>query len=322
MFILYLMLVPLLFACALFDAQAQTPRIGILVPEMGRPQSQATKGLMDELRRLGYQEPKNIAFAVRDAKRDRSAFQPLADELVRLKVDVIFTTGTSATRAAAAATEEIPIVFVHPSDPSIIGFMEGPQGPRRNLTGVAAFVEETTDTQLALLKEIVPGVEKLHILYDWNNRNSRKNLNRVESSGKKWGYQVVPHGMKSREELQASLEGLQSHGGEAIFQIPDDLVESAAERIFEVARQKKIATLFNGEVWAIRGALAAYGPSYREMGRQAGILVDQILKGKRPSSLSIQRASKFDLTLNYRTARFIGVHLTPDIIKKADRVIR
>jgi putative ABC transport system substrate-binding protein len=311
-----------MLACSAFEAQAQIPRVGVLVPEMGRAQSQASKGLMDELKKLGYQERKNIAFEIRNTKRDRSAFQPFANDLVKQKVNVMFTTGTSATRAAAAATAQIPIVFIHPSDPILIDFTAGLPGSRTNLTGVGAFVDQMTETRVAFLKEIVPGLQKVHIFYDWNNRFSDKNVERAEIAAKKLGLQVARHSIKAVDELKATVGGLRGDQGDAIFQIPDDLVESAAEWIFDFARQKKIPTMFNEESWAVAGALAGYGPDYSEMGRKAARLVDRILKGQHPSSLPVERATKFDLTLNYRTANFIGLTFSKELLKKANKVIR
>jgi ABC-type uncharacterized transport system substrate-binding protein len=312
----------LLFVAGFGEAQTKTARVGILIPELGRAQSQAIKGLRDELSHLGYQERKNIIYEVRNAKRDRSAFQPYAKDLVDGKVNVIFTTGTTATLAAAAITRDIPIVFIHQSDPLLIGLMEGPGGTRTNLTGVAAFVEQMMDKRLAVLKDIVPGTRKIHIFFDWNNRHSEKNFDDAETGAKRLGLQAVRHRIKSVDELNAAVSGLDPDQGDAIFQIPDDLVESGAERIFDVARQKKIPTMFDEEAWAIKGSLAAYGPNYFEMGRQAGRLVDKILKGHSTASLPVERAVKYDLTLNYRTARAIGLSLSREILQKANKVIR
>ena len=311
----------LMLACAAFEARAQPPRVGILIPEMGRAEIQANKGFVDELARLGYRNRKDILFDIRNAKRDRGAFQSLATDLVQQKVAVILTTGASATRAAASASRDIPIVFIYAGDPSL-AFAQGPSATNMNLTGVAGFARERIDIRLALLKEIVPTLQTLHIFYDWNAPYSRDNFARAETEAKKMSLRALAHPIKSIEELNATIAGLDSDQGDAIFQIPDDLVESAAERIFDLARQKKIPTMFNEEAWAIKGALAAHGPNYLQMGRQAAGLVEQILKGRRPASLAIQRASKFDLTLNYRTATFIGIRLTQQTLKKADKVIR
>ena len=303
-------------------AWAQAPaRAGILVQEMGRAQSQAIKGLSEELKRIGYRERQNLFFEVRNVKGNRSALQPAAAELVAQKVKFIFTTGTSATRAAAAAAD-IPVLFVLPGDPVASGLIKSADDRSKHITGVAAYAAQTTERRLALLKEIMPALQKIWIFFDANNALSRDNLKLAEGAAKKLALQVVGYGIKSADELKTTLGGVRAENGAAIFQVADELVESEAEFVFETARAKKIATMFNEESWAIAGALAAYGPNYLEMGRQAGRLADKIIRGESPASLPFERAAKFDLTLNYRTASFIGLNLTAETIKKADKVIR
>jgi putative ABC transport system substrate-binding protein len=302
-------------------AWAQT-RLGILVPEMGRSQSQAVKGLGEELRRLGYQERKNLSIEIRNAKGDRGALTPAAVELAGRKLDVIFTTGTRATLAASGATKDLPIVFVHPADPIASGIIKNTPEAAKNLTGIAGYASQMTEKRVALLKEIMPELRQIHIFFDSNNKNSRDNFTLAEAAAKKIGTQVMEHGVKSAEELKSTFGSLRSEPGTAVFHIPDDLVESEAEFIFTTARQKKLPTMFNEESWAIAGATAAYGPNYLDMGRRAAILIEKILKGQKPASLPIERAAKFDLTINYRNANFIGLRLSREILKKADKVIR
>jgi putative ABC transport system substrate-binding protein len=310
-----------LLACAA-HAHAQPFRIGILVPEMGRAQSQAQKGFVQELKRLGYRERKDIIIEMRNTKDNRNALQPAANELMANRTHLILTTGTRATQAAIAATRNIPIIFIHPGDPVAAGLFKTSGAPRGNVTGVAAFAAQTTATRLALLKEILPVVRKVHVFFDFNNTFARENFALMELAARKLALQVDGHGVKSVDELKASISALPSAHDAAIFHMPDDLVESEASLIFEVARQRKLATMFNEEAWAIAGAMAAYGPAYLHMGRQAGSLADSILKGKAPDSLPVQRAEKFELILNYRTANAIGVGLSQEMLKKADRVIR
>lgn len=304
-------------------AFGQTPaRVGILVQEMERAQSQAIKGLSEELKRLGYIERKNLLFETRNVKSNRAALQPAANELLAKNVNVIFTTGTSATRAAIAATREVPIVFVYPGNPIRAGLVKSAVERAQNVTGVAAYAGETTENRLTLFKEIIPALQKIVVFYDLNNNFSRDSFNRVAQAAKDMGLQSAGYGVKSAEELKTTFASMSEQKTTGIFQISDELVESEAQFLFATARAKKLPTMFNEESWAIAGALAAYGPNYLEMGRQAGRLADKIIKGQRPASLPLQRASKFDLTLNYRTATFIGFKLPPEILKKADKVIR
>ena len=321
---------------------AQSPvRVGILVQEMERSQAQAIKGLGEEFKRLGYEEKKNLFFETRNAKGNRAALQSAAGEILSRQINVIFTTGTSATRAAIAATGEIPIVFVHPDDPVAAGLIKsttlaspllrgnspsfwtsgGGERPK-NLTGVAAYARSTTEKRVELIKQLVPGLRKILIFYDGNNAFSRDSFGLAEATAKKFSLEAVGYTLKSTDEFKTTFASLPPMPATAIFQIPDELVESESEFLFETARAKKFPTMFNQESWAIGGALAAYGPNYLAMGRQAARLIEKIIKGEKPANLSIERAAKFDFILNYRIARFLDLKLTPEILKKADKVIR
>lgn len=304
-------------------AFAQAPaRVGILVPDLGRAQSQAIKGLTEELKRLGYVNRKNLVLETRNVKGNRAALPPAATELIGHKLRLIFTTGTSATRAAAMATRDMPILFVHPGDPVAAGLLKSADDRSANLTGVAAYAGETTENRLALFKEILPGLRKIIVFFDANNGASRNNFKQAESAAKKLALEVEARAIKSADELRTTIANLHAEDGAAIFQVADELVEGEADFLFESARAKKIPTMFNEESWAINGALAAYGPNYFEMGRKAAGLAVKIIRGERAAALPVERATKFDLTLNYRTSNFIGVRFSAELLKKADRVIR
>ncbi|HEV8342011.1 MAG TPA: ABC transporter substrate-binding protein [Candidatus Binatia bacterium] len=300
----------------------QLARIGILIPESGRAETQSVKGLRDALKELGYKEGANILVEMRDAKGDRGALKPMADDLVGKKVHLIFTTGTRATQTAKAVTSEIPIVFRHSADPVALGLVKSMTRPGGNITGVAGFALQMTEKRLEILKQILPGVRRVHIFYDSNDKFSRENFAFARKSAEKLGLEVVERGVKSSAELKKSLASLQKEEGDAFFHVADDLVEGEADFIFDTARQKKLPTMFNEELWAIKGALSSYGPSYYQMGRQAAGLVDKILKGQKPENLPVEPAKKFDLAINLRTANVLGLTIPPEVLKKADRVIR
>lgn len=303
-------------------AAETAPRLGILVQDMGRAQTQAVKGLTEELKRLGYRERRDFFLETRNVKGNRAALQPAAADLVARNVKLLFTTGSSATRAAMAATTGIPVLFVHPGDPEAAGLLKGGAHRAGNLTGVAAYAAQATERRLALFKEILPSLRRIWVFFDGNNAVSRDYFKLADTAAKASGVETVAYPTKSGDELKTTLASLQPRSGSAIFQIADDLFEGEAEYLFEVTRAKKIPTMFNEESWAIAGALAAYGPNYLEMGRQAGRLADRLLRNQGSAGLPIERAAKFDLTLNYRTATFIGVQLSREMLKKADKVIR
>ena len=313
----------LFFLSAAAEVQSQiNTRIGVLLPELGRAQSQSLKGLHEELQRLGYTERQNLIVETRNAKGDRGALRPAADDLVARKVAVIFTTGTRATTAAAGASAEIPVVFVHPGDPVAAAMVKNLNEPARNLTGVAGYAVEKTEKRLELLQELIPELREVHIFFDSNNNFSRDNFALAQAAAKKLGLSVAPHGVKAADELKTTLSAMRIAPGAGLFHVPDDLVEGEAEFIFTTARQKRLPSMFNEESWAIQGATAAYGPSYLEMGRRAGAIIGQILKNPKAALPAIQRADKFDFIVNYRTANFMGIKIAPSVLKKADKVIR
>ena len=306
------------------QAQEQTriARVGVLIPESLPAESQTVKGLREGLKELGYQEGKNIQVEIRDAKGDRGALKQEANELVRQKVRLIFTTGTRATQAARAATSDIPIVFTHPADPVALGLVKSMARPGANVTGVAALFLQMSDKRMEILKQLAPKAGRVIIFYDSNNPYSRENFLAAKKAGEKLGLKVEERPVKSIEELKKSINAMQSREDDAFFHVPDDLIESQADFIFEAARQKEWPTMFSEESWVTKGGLAGYGPNYYQMGRQAARMAAKILKGAKPQDLPIEKAGKFDLVINLRTANAIGLSIPPEILKKADRVIR
>lgn len=321
---IFLAILPFFFGLTVSRAQEITriPRLGILVPESGRAESQAIKGLRDGLKELGYQEGKNLQIEIRDAKGDRGVLKQESGELARQKVRAIFTTGTRATQAAESATSEIPIVFNHPADPVALGLVKSMAHPGANVTGVAALSLQMTDRRLEILKEIVPSARRVMIYYDSNNPYSRENFLSAKKAAGKLKLDVEEHAIKSSDEMRKSIGNLQQRDGDAFFHVPDDLIESQVDFIIEAAREKGWPSMFSEESWVAKGGLAGYSPNYYQMGRQAARLADKILKGANPKDLPVEKAGKFDLVINLRTANAIGISIPPELLKKADRVIR
>ncbi len=321
-----LLLVIILFFLGLSGNEAQsdlkTPRIGILVREADQSDSDSISGLRAGLKELGYQEGKNILVEVHNAKGERAALKSAAFELARNKTDLMITMGSSATAAAMAATKEIPIVFQHLLDPVAVGHVKSMERPGGNVTGVSGLSVQQAETRLKILKEIVPTLRQVHIFYDIYNPVSRGHFAIAEAAATRLGLHVAGHPISNDRELKDSLSRIKRQEGDAIYHVSDELVQSQTEIIFSVARQKKLPTMFAGSAWAARGSLAAYGPNHFEMGRQAASLVDKILKGARPENLPIERAKKFDLFINLRTASIIGIKVPAEVLSRADNVIR
>ncbi len=321
-----LLLLIILFFMGLSGSEAQsdlkTPRIGILIREADPSDSDSISGFRAGLKELGYQEGKNILIEVHNARGARGALNSAAIELARNKTDLIVTMGNSATVAAMAATKEIPIVFRHLLDPVALGYVKSMERPGGNVTGVAGLSVQQAETRLKILKEIVPALRRVHIFYDVYNPISRGHFAIAEGAATRLGLHVAGYPISNDKDLKDSINRIEKREGDAIYHVSDVLVESETQIIFRVARQKKLPTMFGESAWAARGSLAGYGPNYFEMGRQAASLVDKILKGARPENLPIERARKFDLIINLRTASIIGIRVPPDVLSRADNVIR
>jgi putative ABC transport system substrate-binding protein len=301
---------------------ARVPRIGILIPESGANESQTVKGFREGLREGGYKGGENIILEVQDLKGERTRLQSAVNELISKKTDIIFATGTRATQTAMGSTKQIPILFRHPADPVALGFVKSLERPGGNVTGVAALSLQSNQKRLEIFRQIVPNLRRVHIFYDDNNRFSPENFAAAQKGATKLKLEVIEHPVKTVDELKSSLTLMQAKQGDAIFHVSDDLVESQAAAVFEEAKKQRLATMFHEEIWASKGSLATYGPDYYEMGRQAARLAQKIIKGAKPQNLPVEQASKFDLVINLRTARAIGLDIAPNIISKADRVIR
>ena len=297
-------------------------RVGVLIAQSGPSETQTIRGLRDGLKELGYKERDNIVIEVKDLKGERAALQPAAAELVKKKADLIFTIGTRATQAAMAATREIPIVFRHSADPIAIGLVKNLKQPGGNVTGVAAFSPEMTGKRLEILKEILPNLKRVHILYDSNNPFSKTSFAAAKKEATRLSLDVVEHTVKTVDELKSVVGALQQRDGDAIFQVSDDLVESQADAIFEAARRLGLPTMFDGADWAPKGSMASYGANYHRMGRQAAAMIDKIFKGASPKTLPVERAEKYDLLINLRMANAIGQAIPPAALKKAYKVVR
>jgi len=300
----------------------RTPHIGIMIRESGKSDSMTVKGIRDGLKDLGYKDGRNIRIEVRNARGDRRALKAAAVELVSKKVDLIFTSGSGATLAAKAATTKIPIVFHHTLNPVALGFVKSMIRPGGNVTGVAGLSAQKAKTRLEILKEIVPTLRRVLIFYDIYNTISRGHFTIAEKAATKLGIEVADESVKNVEELKGFFNHFKKRAGDALYHVSDILVQSQADFVFKIARQKKLPTMFGRAAWAAKGSLVGYGPNYYEMGRQAASVIDKILKGARPENLPIERAKKFDLFINLRTARVIGITVPREVLKRADKVIR
>ena len=278
-------------------------------------------GLRQGLRELGLEEGKHIVLDIRDTKGDLKAVGEAARDLERRKVDLICTGGASVTMAAKRATAQTPIVFFAGADPVAAGLVESFAKPGGRLTGVHGRGTDLTAKRLEVLKEMIPRLRRVVTFYDPGNAVARENARLGREAARQLGVQFVERHVGSIEELRLSLQGLKPREVDAYFQVSDAMVTSQALLIIDAARVMRLPTIFHETSLVAKGALASYGPSFRQVGRMLAKYVQRILAGTHPRDLPVESYDKIELALNLRTAREIGLTIPPSVRIRADTVI-
>ena len=313
-------------ACAMCGAtvEAQQPkpyRVGVLVP--GEAWYEIIDGLRAGLRQLGLEEGKQFVLDIRDTKGEMKAAEEAAKNLEQEKVNLIYATRTSVTLAAKRATTEIPIVFCAGTDPVVLGLVESFASPGGRLTGVYEPATDLTAKRLEILKEILPKLRKILAFYDPRNpvASESARLARQEAARPR-GVEFVERHFASVEELQARVRAVKVGEVDAIFQLSDAMVNNQARLIIDTARVKKLPTMFLDQSAVIKGGLATYAVSFHEMGRVSAKYVQRILAGVKTQDLPVEGIDKIELVINLKTAKEIGLTIPPNVLVRADRVIR
>ncbi|MGB7950257.1 MAG: ABC transporter substrate-binding protein [Candidatus Binatia bacterium] len=305
-------------------AQAQQPtvyRVGVLLP--GSHWYDIIDGLRDGLKALGLEEGKQFVLEIRDTKGDLKAAEEAARNLEKEKVNLIFTTRTSVTIAAKRATADIPIVFSAGADPVVLGLVESFAKTGGRLTGVYEPGTDLTAKRLEILREIIPKLRRVLAFYDPRNPVASESARLLqEEVGRLRGVELVERHFASVEELQASVRAIRAGEGDAFFQLSDSMVNSQAQLIIDTARVKRIPTMFLDPGSVILGGLASYSVSFQEMGRLSAKYVQRVLAGVKPRDLPVEAVRKIDLVMNLKTAKQIGLTIPPNVLARADRVIR
>jgi putative ABC transport system substrate-binding protein len=307
--------------------QAQGPshaaRVGLLLPGITQPAAREDQGFLtfrDALAQQGYREGQNLVLEVRAAERQADLGGPAA-ELVQLKVDVIVTGGVAATRAVKAATQSIPIVGVAVGgDPIAMGLAQSVARPGGNFTG---FLHGGTDSGklLQLLKEALPEVTRAGLVWNPDNPIAKKFVERLETEGRAGGLSLRVTQARSIEELDAAFATLSGERIRAVFVVADSLWLVQDKRAAEAAVRHRIAAIWGHVPIADAGGLMAYAPDTIDQFREAAGYVKRILGGTPPGDLPLQYPTRWTLVVNLKTAKAIGVTLSPAIINRADRLI-
>jgi putative ABC transport system substrate-binding protein len=305
--------------------QASAVRVGWLATE-SRPD--ALNPFRQALKELGWAEGGNLTIQQRYAHGDADRYPELAAELVRLKVDILVTDGSVATKAAQQATTTIPIVFVS-GDPIARGFVASLAQPGGNLTGVALISVDLTFKRIELLKQAVPRLTRLAILEDHSGLRLLpqeirlgENWQAIEAASRQLGIQLTPaQGVRKPDDLDGAFALAVKERANGVLVLASPLFSSQAPRIVGLAAKSRLPAIYEHQGFVDAGGLMSYGPSHRDTFRRIGGYVDRILKGAKPADLPVEQPTKFELVVNLETAQALGLRIPQSLLSRADRAI-
>jgi putative tryptophan/tyrosine transport system substrate-binding protein len=296
--------------------QAKTPKVGVLVA--GTPNPEPFWRIFREgLRDLGYIEGQNILFEFRSAQGRPSLLPELAADLVRLGVNIIVTWQTPTVRAAKEATKDIPIVMADAGDPIGTGLIASLARPGGNITGIAGVTAELAGKSVELIREMLPSATRVAALCNGSDPFSRPFLEQIELGGRAAGVEIRAITLRGSDELDVAFLRMSNERIDAVILQPSLRTQHAAE----LALKHRLPAVCVPRWFAEEGGLMSYCPKYSDLYRQAATYVDKILKGSKPFDLPVQQPTKFELVINLKTARALGLTVPPTLLARADEVI-
>jgi putative ABC transport system substrate-binding protein len=308
-----------------FQAEAQkskVARIGILFGASPSANAGRIEAFRKGLRELGYVEGQNIVVEDRyaDGKLDR--LPALASELLGINVNLIVTAGPAVTRPVKEATNTIPIVMAFDSDPVGSGFVASLAQPGGNITGLSSLSPELTGKRLEILKETVPKLSRVAVVGNPANTATALNFKEAEVAARAYGLKVQSLEVRGPNDLDSAFSTMTKGRAEALLPLGDSVVVFHRERIVNFATKNRLPAIYPTFEWVDAGGLMSYGPDILDSFRRAATYVDKILKGTKPADLPIEQPTKFEFIINLKTAKQIGLTIPPNVLARADRVIR
>jgi putative ABC transport system substrate-binding protein len=300
--------------------QAKIPKIGWLGARSAS--APARELFVRELRALGYVEGKNIAIEYRYAEGKLDRLPALADELVRLKVEVLLAPATPAAVAAKNATRTIPIVFYTGSDPVAAGLVDSLARPGGNLTGFTTIFTVLAGKRLELLKETVPKLSRVAALWNPQDAISAQQWKESQLPARELGLQLHSMEIRSANDFQSAFKEATKAGSAALAVTGSPFVQSNQKEIAELAAKNRLPAIYPDAEFVASGGLMSYGADQAEAYKRAAVLVDKILKGAKPADLPVEQPTKFELVINLKAAKQIGLTIPPNVLARADRVIK
>ena len=306
------------------EAQQPTkiPRIGFLGYS---PSAIAARieAFRQGLRELGYVEGKNIVIEWRYAEEKPERMSELAAELVRLKVDIIITGGPPATRAAKEATVTIPIVMTQDTDPVGNGFVASLARPGGNITGLATLRPEIRGKQLELLKEIIPKLSRVAVFGTSTSPGNAQSLKEIDLVAKAFGVQLQFLDVLDPKDIETAFRAASKGRAEAgLFLVAGPVVGAHRAQVVDLAVKSRLPAIYPNRSYVEAGGLMSYGVNQNDLDRRAATYVDKILKGRKPADLPVEQPTKFEFIINLKAAKQIGLTIPPNVLVRADRVIK
>jgi putative ABC transport system substrate-binding protein len=296
-------------------------RIGWLSPASAADGLPNLEALRAGLRELGYVEGQNITIEARWADGRTERLPQLAAELVRLRVDVLCTAGSQASGAAKQATSTIPIVFANVAFPDQTGLVASYPRPGGNVTGVA-FIGPEYGKRLELLKEARPGLSRVALIYNPDNPASALALQETQRWATDLKVRLEPHKFRGPQDFEQVFAAIAGKRPDALMTTADPLIASYRTRIVDFAAKHRLLSMYPGREFVVAGGLMFYGGSIPEMYRRAAVYVDRILKGSKPADLPVEQPVKFDMVINLKVAKALGLTIPQSLLLRADEVIQ
>ncbi|MEO6164572.1 MAG: ABC transporter substrate-binding protein [Candidatus Binatia bacterium] len=319
-------LLVIFFVANVSVAPAQQPgkisRIGFLFSISPAANADRVEAFRQRLRELGYVEGKNIVIEYREAGGKIEQLPELATELVHLKMDVIVTAGPSPTRATKEATSTIPIVMTWDNDPVANGFVASLARPGGNITGLSTLAPELTGKQLELLKEIVPKLSRVAVLGTSNQPGNAQLLREVELAAAALKVQLQYLDILGPKNIETAFRAATKGRADGVLALAGRGVFSHRRQVIDLAAKNRLPAIYPQSEYVEDEGLVSYGTNVADLYRRAAVYVDKILKGAKPSDLPVEQPIKFEFIVNLKAAKQIGLTIPPNVLVRADRVIR
>ena len=314
------------FLLVLFpQARAQQPnkitRMGWLAGNLPYGQKSRIEVFRQALRELGYTEGKDVIIEARYNRGKLDQLPELAAELVRLNVDLIVSIGTQASQAAQASTKTIPIIATG-GDLVTSGLVASLAHPGGNVTGLANLTFELAPKRLELLKEAVPNLSHVAVLWSPDTRNSAQGLPQTEAAARSFGIKVQSINVKGPDDLQRAFSVMRKESVGAFILLRSPFILTQLKRMVEFEAQNRLPAMYDDRAFPEGGGLMSYGTLLDDLDQRLATYVDKIIKGAKPSDLPVEQPTKFELVINLKTAKQIGLIIPPNVLARADKVIR